>query len=62
MIIDVNHYFKKGRDKSILRKHPWIFSGAIESIKDINANGQTVDIKSFDGKFWVTDPILRILK
>jgi 23S rRNA (cytosine1962-C5)-methyltransferase len=42
---------KKGRDKSILRKHPWIFSGAIESTKDINTNGQTVDVKSFDGKF-----------
>lgn len=41
---------KKGRDKSVLRKHPWIFSGAIDSIKDIIQNGQTVEIKSFEEK------------
>jgi len=41
---------KKGRDKSFLRKHPWIFSGAIDTVKDINHNGETVDIISADGK------------
>ena len=41
---------KKGRDKSFNRKHPWIFSGAIDSVKDINQNGETVDIISGDGK------------
>ncbi|MCK7526589.1 MAG: hypothetical protein MZV64_57855 [Ignavibacteriales bacterium] len=42
---------KKGRDKSFNRKHPWIFSGAIDSVKDINTNGETVEIISGDGKF-----------
>jgi len=42
---------KKGRDKSFNRKHPWIFSGAIDSVKDVNSNGETVDIISGDGKF-----------
>ena len=42
---------KKGRDKSFNRKHPWIFSGAIDSVKDLNKNGETVDIISGDGKF-----------
>lgn len=42
---------KKGRDKSFNRKHPWIFSGAIDSIKDINTNGEPVEIFSGDGKF-----------
>ncbi len=42
---------KKGRDKSFNSKHPWIFSGAIDSVKDINTNGETVDIISGDGKF-----------
>lgn len=42
---------KKGRDKSFNRKHPWIFSGAIDSAKDINTNGVTVEIISGDGKF-----------
>ncbi len=41
---------KKGRDKSFNRKHPWIFSGAIDSVKDVNQNGETVKIISGDGK------------
>lgn len=41
---------KRGRDKSIGRKHPWIFSGAIESVKDVRSNGETVEIISADGK------------
>ena len=41
---------KKDRDKSILRKHPWIFSGAIDSIKNIQQNGETIQIVSADGK------------
>lgn len=42
---------KKNRDKSVLRKHPWIFSGAIDSIENVNKNGETVEIISGDGKF-----------
>lgn len=42
---------KKGRDKSFNRKHPWIFSGAVDSVKDVNTNGEIVDIISGDGKF-----------
>ena len=41
---------KKGRDKSVNRKHPWIFSGAIDSVKNISTNGETVEIISSDGK------------
>lgn len=41
---------KKGRDKSFNRKHPWIFSGAIDSVKDISKNGESVEIISSDGK------------
>ena len=41
---------KKGRDKSFNRKHPWIFSGAIDSVRDVSSNGETVDIISGDGK------------
>lgn len=42
---------KRGRDKSFNRKHPWIFSGAIDSVKEVKVNGETVDIISGDGKF-----------
>jgi 23S rRNA (cytosine1962-C5)-methyltransferase len=41
---------KRGRDKSVLRKHPWIFSGAIDSVKEFKENGEPVDVFSADGK------------
>ncbi len=41
---------KSGRDKSIKRKHPWIFSGAINSVKDVKTNGETTEVISADGK------------
>ena len=51
---------KPGREKSLLRRHPWIFSGAIHhadepsialrQAQDI-ASGATVDLFSFDGQF-----------
>ena len=41
---------KRGRDKSIKKKHPWIFSGAIETVKDVKQNGEIVEIISSDGK------------
>lgn len=41
----------KGREKSLLRKHPWIFSGAIDSIDDNIELGETVEIFSSDKKF-----------
>ncbi|MCB0821726.1 MAG: class I SAM-dependent methyltransferase [Bacteroidales bacterium] len=42
---------KKGRDKSLRRKHPWIFSGAVESIQGISANGEIVKVFSFEKEF-----------
>lgn len=40
---------KSGREKSILRHHPWIFSGAIERIENGIKLGETVDILSANG-------------
>ncbi|MEQ1555895.1 MAG: 23S rRNA (cytosine(1962)-C(5))-methyltransferase RlmI, partial [Gallionella sp.] len=40
-----------GREKSLQRRHPWIFSGAIERIDGAPKNGQTVAVKSSDGEF-----------
>jgi len=42
---------KKDRERSLLRKHPWVFSGAINSIKGEPKNGETVKVTSIDGKF-----------
>jgi len=41
-------YLKASREKSLLRKHPWIFSRAINKIKGNPQLGDTVDI--FDNK------------
>ncbi len=35
---------KKGREKSLKRRHPWIFSGAVEKVAGKPAAGDTVDI------------------
>jgi 23S rRNA (cytosine1962-C5)-methyltransferase len=39
---------KKGREDSLKRRHPWIFSGAIAEIKGSPQSGETVDIISAD--------------
>ena len=42
---------KQGREKSLLRRHPWIFSGAIHHVDDEPASGGTVDLLSFNQQF-----------
>ncbi|HVS27210.1 MAG TPA: class I SAM-dependent rRNA methyltransferase [Burkholderiales bacterium] len=42
---------KPGREKSLLRRHPWIFSGAVEKIQDLPQAGDTVEIVSSNGEF-----------
>jgi 23S rRNA (cytosine1962-C5)-methyltransferase len=42
---------KPNRDKSLLRKHPWIFAGAIQRIEGNPDKGDTVAIYSADQKF-----------
>ena len=41
---------KAGRDKSIKRHHPWIFSGGVQRVDGVPANGETVLVKSAEGK------------
>jgi 23S rRNA (cytosine1962-C5)-methyltransferase len=41
---------KAGRDKSVKRRHPWIFSGAIEGVTGDPQSGDTVEVRSADGK------------
>jgi 23S rRNA (cytosine1962-C5)-methyltransferase len=41
---------KAGRDKSLKRRHPWIFSGAIERVLGSPASGDTVEVRAADGK------------
>lgn len=42
---------KKGREKAILRKHPWIFSGAIQSLEGQPDLGETVAVHDYGGQF-----------
>jgi len=40
---------RHGRERAALRRHPWIFSGAIKSVVGNPANGETVQVLSADG-------------
>jgi 23S rRNA (cytosine1962-C5)-methyltransferase len=59
---------KKGREEALLRGHPWIFSGAIASVKGNPGAGDIVLIRDFAGRnlalgFYnpLTDIALRVL-
>ncbi len=41
---------KKGREKSLRRRHPWIFSGAIERVTGKPGSGDTVEVRDASGK------------
>ncbi len=41
---------KRGREKSVLRRHPWVFSGAIAHETQV-APGEVVDVRAYDGSF-----------
>ncbi len=42
---------KPGREKSVLRRHPWIFSGAVQRVDGEIVSGGTVDVLSSKGDF-----------
>jgi 23S rRNA (cytosine1962-C5)-methyltransferase len=42
---------KPGREKSLLRRHPWIFSGAVHHADESIASGQTVNVLSSAWQF-----------
>ena len=47
----MNVLLKPGREKSLLRRHPWIFSGAIQHGDDNIPPGSTVDLLSSTKQF-----------
>ena len=42
---------KKGREKSVLNKHPWIFSGAVSRVEGNPQNGDVVDVWNSRARF-----------
>ncbi len=41
---------QRGRERSLLRRHPWIFSGAIADVQGGPAAGDTVEVVASDGQ------------
>ena len=41
---------KKGKEESMERFHPWIFSGAIDRIEGAVEEGDLVSVRKSDGK------------
>lgn len=42
---------KPGRERSLLRRHPWVFSGAVGKVHGSPQSGDTVELRSADGRF-----------
>ncbi|MDO9053257.1 MAG: class I SAM-dependent methyltransferase [Gallionella sp.] len=42
---------REGREKSLLRRHPWVFSGAVERIDGAPLSGDTLAVRDTNGKF-----------
>lgn len=44
-------YIRHGREKSLLRHHPWVYSGSIDHVEGTPASGETVKVHAMDGAF-----------
>ena len=42
---------KPGRERSLLRRHPWVYSGAIDAVSGAPGSGDTVEVRAADGRF-----------
>lgn len=42
---------KKGKEKAVKQLHPWVFSGALESVKGKPANGEVISVTDSNGEF-----------
>jgi 23S rRNA (cytosine1962-C5)-methyltransferase len=51
IIVDPQLIIAAGREKSLLRRHPWIFSGAVATVKGRPMSGQTVDVLGQSGQW-----------
>lgn len=50
---------KKGKEKSLLRRHPWVYDTAVERAVGNPKAGDTVKVVAKDGRFWLGQPIHR---
>lgn len=42
---------KPGKERSLLRRHPWIFANAIDRVEGKPASGATVIVRAHNGQF-----------
>jgi len=42
---------KPGREKSLLRRHPWIFSGAVDQVTGNPQHGETLEVRDAQGQW-----------
>jgi len=42
---------KPGRERSLLRRHPWVFSGAVNTVAGAPASGASLEVRAADGRF-----------
>ena len=47
----MNLIIKPGREKSLLRRHPWVFASALQPVDKDIASGSTVDLLAPNGSF-----------
>ncbi len=47
-------FLKKGKEKSVNRLHPWIFSGALQNVADTIQEGDIVKLYDFDKQYIAT--------
>lgn len=42
---------KKDKEKSLLRRHPWVYDTAVKRVEGKPASGETVAVRAHDGRF-----------
>jgi 23S rRNA (cytosine1962-C5)-methyltransferase len=47
----MNIHLKPGREKSLLRRHPWVFASALQPLDEEPASGSTVDLLDAKGQY-----------
>ena len=50
---------KPGREKSLKRRHPWVFSGAVAKVQGNPESGDTVEVRSASASSWPLPPTAR---
>lgn len=42
---------RPGKEKSLLRRHPWVYASAVARVEGDPASGATIEVRSADGRF-----------